>query len=541
MQDTNLIKPQEIPLKIVGSNKYGRYQKISDEETFNMIISDGFLVNYAGYKIVLPISVSAVGRALYTSERWRRMLAVIGNVVYGVTASANGLSYFTIGTIKTYTGDVFIDENIAGQIAICDGQSIYIYNWASPTSPAIQEVNLPVDPRTGYKIIPGYITYQDGYFITVNTVSANWFLSKQNDGTDWNWGAGNLPVYGSIQTKPTNAVAVLRAPGKGNLLYVFGRTVTEMWYDVGNALFPYQRSTSVSIDYGCVSPTSIAALDNYIAWLGINEKSGPVIMISSGAEMTKLSNDGIDFKLASLTRPDQSYAFFFRQDGHLFYQISFVNPADNLTLVYDFNTQSFFTATDENMNFHIAERVAFFNNKYYFVSLRDGSIYETGSSLTTFDYSIISQGIIKEYEIPRVRVTAPLRLPNSDRFLINNLTITVEQGSDESYKGSYLFIITTEDGFAISEENDSEQDILPAQLQTETVVEPYQPRIDLSLSKDGAVNFSSYIHKNMNPLGKRRNKVIFWQLGSANDLSVQFRFWSKSRVVVTDGVIDIYA
>ncbi len=46
----------QMPLDIVGSTKFGRYPKISVEQTWNMIISDGFLVPFAGYLKVAELS-----------------------------------------------------------------------------------------------------------------------------------------------------------------------------------------------------------------------------------------------------------------------------------------------------------------------------------------------------------------------------------------------------------------------------------------------------------------------------------------------------
>jgi len=508
-------RKQDIPLKMVGGNRYGRYPKISDEQTFNLYISDDWMVNYAAYEVAAGINQQSVGRHLFTSSRWGHMLAIIGNAVYGVSPPASNsetLQTFFIGNINTFEGDVFIDENIAGQIAICDGQAIWIYNWQTPSSPPLIAATLPVDQATNEPIIPGYITYQDGYFHTVNKASAGWFLSAPNDGLNWNWGAGSVPVFAYIQTKPTNAVAVLRAPGRGNLLYLFGTNVTEMWYDVGAQLFPYQRSTSVSIDYGCLSPNTIAAMDTYVAWLGINERSGPVIMISSGSDITRISTDGIDFKLGNLKNPARSTGFFFKEDGHLFYQITFHDERDNFSLVYDFNTQMFFSPTDENMNYHIAESVAYYNDSYYFVSINDGNIYKFSSDLFTYNYTLPGSNVIKEYEVPRVRVCAPVRMANSASFVVNNLSFTMEQGNDPKFIG----------------------------YNPNLTVEPYVPRVDISMSKDGANSFSSYFSKDLNPQGKRKNRVAFWQLGFANDVTYQFRFWSKYRLAVGDGVIEAY-
>ena len=46
---------KKISWQIVGSTKFGRYPKISHEQTFNMIRADDFLVDYAGYKNILSL------------------------------------------------------------------------------------------------------------------------------------------------------------------------------------------------------------------------------------------------------------------------------------------------------------------------------------------------------------------------------------------------------------------------------------------------------------------------------------------------------
>jgi hypothetical protein len=526
-------QPQaEATLKIVGSNTFGRNDKLSSEQTFNMMISDDWLVQTPGYKKVIEEPGRITGRGIFASRRGNFMIAVIDNVVYKISGPTNNLTSQQIFTIDTFFGDVSIDENLGGQIGICDGQAIWIYNWLTSTA---TKATLPINTQTGISIVPGFITFHDGYFIVPDKSSSFWYLSAQNNGLSWLWGAGGQPVAGSIQTKPDNAVAVLRAPGRGNMILVFGQNVTEMWYDNGAQLFPYQRNNSVSIDYGCLSSTTIAAMDEYIAWLGSNEKSGPVIMVSSGTEFTRLSTDGIDFKLADIVNPGKSYAFFFRIDGHVFYQLTFYDTRDNLTLLYDFNTQKFFYLTDENMNYHISESVAFFNNTYYFVSLNDGDVYELSSEYFTYDYrSPGSTNGIEEYEIPRMRITNDFRLPDTSRFIGNSLTFPFDMGNDERYPISELEYPTSEDGFVIEQEGIP--GFLGAWATTEVTAPSYVPRIDMAISKDSGYTYGSFVTKQLNPLGKRKNRVVFWRMGLVNDLTVQFRFWSKSSVTVGDGV-----
>ena len=73
---------QRIPLDIVGANGFGRYDEISIAETFNMIISDGALVNFAGYELVASIAPNGIGRGVYNVILLNKIAAVIDNGFY---------------------------------------------------------------------------------------------------------------------------------------------------------------------------------------------------------------------------------------------------------------------------------------------------------------------------------------------------------------------------------------------------------------------------------------------------------------------------
>ncbi len=510
----------QYPLDIVGSTKFGRYPKISVEETYNMIISDEFLVPYAGHKIVTPIIPNGEGRAIYTSTRFKHMIAVIDDTVYAIS---NNLSFSIIGTIGTFIGDVYIDENNTNQIAICDQQDIWVYNWVSGAFAKA------TDGSTGVLgFIPGYISFQNGRIIAASKGTNVWRLSNVGDALVF---PNDSQHVGLLQTKPDTVVAAQRFPGRGNLLFVFGNTVAEPWQDIGAQLFPYLRNNNLNIDYGCLNPATIAYNENIIVWLAANEKSGPAIMYSTGGDATKISTDGIDFKFATLTNPANSYGFLFRQDGHVLYQLTF--PDDNLTYVYDFNTKKFFTLSDEFLNAHIAKKVTFFNDSYYFVSFKDGNIYELNTKYTTYD------GV----EIPRIRICRNIRLTDSSRFSVNNITFTIEQGDGPTIPDPDGLVETTEFDF-MSEASDDfiTEDGLYDLSGTEAghFVFTIPATVALSISKNGGESFGSSLTKTLNREGVRKNRLNYWNLGAANDFVPQFRFWGFGRFVATNGVVSLF-
>jgi len=529
----------QVALKLVGGNTFGRNHKISSERTYNMFVSDGALVQMPGYKKVIDIGNGLKGRAIYFSARGNFMIAVIGNDVFKIQGPEAFLNYQRIFSVETYSGDVSMDENLAYQIAICDGSALWIYYWGpDPSVPRVTKAVLPINTNTGVSILPGYVTYHDGYFLVPDTTSGDWYLSKPSDGTIWNWGAGSTYVFASIQTKATNAEAVLRAPGKGNLIYVFGQTVMEAWNDVGTQIFPYQRNNSFSVDYGCISSNTIATMDEYVAYLGANEKSGPVILVSAGGPFEHISTDGIDFKLGELVAPEKSYGFFYKIAGHVFYQLTFYDPQDNYSLIYDFNTKLFCYMTDENMNYHISESVAFYNNSYYFVSLNDDCVYQMSSEYYNYDYTDpIVNARPKIYMIPTDRITNTIQQADSSQFIANSVSFIMEQGVDTYYPSSPFRVITTENGEVIAEE--AQDTYIGSYLQTELVLPSYVPVINMTISKDGGETYGNIYGKELNPLGDRKNRVVFYGMGSANTLTFRFAFRTFYRKTISNGIIEV--
>lgn len=546
---------KSVPLNVVGSSVFGRYPKISIEKTFNMFISEQWLVPYPGYQTAIS-KLGTEGRALHSSTKLDRMIAVIDATVYLVNIffDQNNLMTFDtsaipIGTLETASGPVYIAENNKPQIAISDGVAIYIYD---PTlTPQFQQVS-------GLNFVPGYIDFHDTYFLcaasedTTYTPAADntWRLSNQNDGTMWPSDAQHV---GLLQTKPDNVQAVVRFPSKGNMIIVMGETVTEFWFDTGAQLFPYQRNNQMTIDYGCLSPATIATNDQIVVWLAANEKSGPIIMYTTGGLPERITTDGIDYLFSQLKDPSDSRAFMFRKDGHLFYHINFYT--DNFSLFYDFNTQKFFHASDENLNYFIGNSVSFFNNQYYFVTKNNGNIYSFDTVFTTYDGA----------EIPRFRSCRNIRDADQCYRIANDVGFTIETGEtpyiQQDFGPIYLtamdgtllvttpndpFQLVTMDGNSLVTINgnnlvtiQTEGNVFENLICVQHDIRNLTPRVDLSISIDGGAVFGSDMPYVLPEIGKRKNRLMWWQLGAYNDLVCLFKFWGIGRFVVTDGVVNV--
>ena len=110
----------QVPIQIVGSSTFARYHKIGSGLTYNMFISDDWLVNFAGYKRVQQLVNNNVGegRGLFHSTRGNILIVVIGSSVFQLDTALN---VTPIGSLNTSTGEVFMDENLNNQVCIVDG------------------------------------------------------------------------------------------------------------------------------------------------------------------------------------------------------------------------------------------------------------------------------------------------------------------------------------------------------------------------------------------------------------------------------------
>jgi hypothetical protein len=326
---------------------------------------------------------------------------------------------------------------------------------------------------------PTYIDFQDTYFIASDN-NDRWHLSGSNDGLSW-----NALDYQQLQTKADKLRAAVVLDRQ---LWIIGEKASEIWYDQGQQLFPYVRDNSMSIDYGAVNRSSISEGFGMLVWLARNEKSGVTIVSTTGSRPQKISTEGLDYHLNKLTSPEKSSGFLFQQDGHIFYLITF--EVDDIGYLYDFNTKKWYYVTDENLGRYIAKGAALLNNKLYIISHNDSSLYEMSTDITTYDGK----------EVPRIRITPPFRSPDNKPFLLNKIDLQMEQGA------------TDEDSCVM-----------------------------LAISKDGGESYGNNVRYDLNPLGKRRNMVTYYVNTRANDLTMQFRFYSKGRVVVTNGTMEIRA
>lgn len=526
---------KEVPVKLVGNSTFGRYPKISSEKTYNMFVSDEWLVDFFGWKKVgIWPSDGTTGRGQFVSTRSNTIIAVIGSAV--ISIDSNSVATF-VGDLKSSQGLVSFAENLNAQICICDSIDAYIYNTSTRS---LTEQNIT-------SFVPNYVDYHNTYFLFGNgdytSNGSKWYVYQYESSTTISYVSSP-----ALQTKPDFAIAVKRIPSGGNNVLVFGKTVTEIQTNVGAASVNiYQPVSSYSIDYGVASIDTIASNDRMVVWLGMNEFDSPNLMMYTpqGAKsLTQVDSkgndrtDGINYVIENVKNPYIAFGYMLRRDGHIFYVITFPDEQDNFTLAYDFKTDGYIFLTDQHMDFFPPVSVSYFNGASYFTSYINNGIYQISTDFVTYDENIIGNNPELNYFVPRSRICDNVRFANSDQYIANLVRMTIDNGDDPAFGqltvSEGITFITNEAGEILT----SEQDIpLVTQGSTESI--PYIPRIDLSYSNDGGRTWSIYVSQDLH-FDAYRQSIVQWEnLGAGNDIVLKFFFWMKSHVVATQCIMEV--
>jgi len=528
---------QQVPIDLIGSSTFGLHHKISSAQTWNMFVTDGWFNNYPGYKRILELTSSlglAEGRGALKSTRGNCGIVAVGDSIYQLISPTNANF---IGNIKTFSGPVFMAENLNSQVGIVDGLNFYIYNrdFGTLTKQSIPEA-----------LIPNYIRYHDTYFLlgNANTTGngAEWFVFSYASAT-----TVSVTYTLSLSNKSDFARAVVPLPGKGNNVLVLGESTGEIHNNVGGAQ-GYARVSTISIDYGTVSVETIATHEVYTLWIATNESTPPILVMFDGQSLKKIATDGINNVLSNIINPSKSLGFIFSVGNHLFYQFTFYDQKDNKSFIYDISNDKFYNLSDYNIDAHPARQILYLGNNTYFVSFKNGSIYEMNLNLTTQDENLSNLGeesykAEDNHVIPQIRITSTFRKPDSTKFIGRRFTLTIEQGNDLAYSTPFPFglqenIVTEAEQEDIVSQ-DGEQLVTENKLNNignspfETV---YKPCLDLSISKDGGDTYSSDVRRDLNMYGDRQNILNFNQLAQANEMTFKFKFWGLTRFTSTGGV-----
>ncbi len=300
-----------------------------------------------------PVAATFIGTTTLSglasmADNVAQLVMVDGNV--GWIYQPGGLNQITTATVAG--GATTIPANIIGRIEIGDTLVIALDNGATFTTTA-SAASTPVDGALFLtNAVPSQVTagavvvaatvslaqiqadafmpaatvrYFDGYFVFNAVRSRQFFLSAINDGTQYS----GL----DFATASAGSTFIVAIEVYHEQLLIFCVDHTEVWWDAGNALFPFQRYDAAFIARGLAAPYCVCSEDNTVFWMG----DDGIFYRLDNYTPKRISTFAMEHAWAQYpSRFLDSSCFVLNQEGHKFVVINF--QSGQQTWVHDIST-----------------------------------------------------------------------------------------------------------------------------------------------------------------------------------------------------------
>lgn len=259
-----------------------------------------------------PIAqVTANNEVRNFAEMGGKLWMVAGAKLYSMTTA--GVINYELPLIGASTGMAGMAVGANDKLLVVDGVAGYT------VVAGVAQIIHDYDFQLGYTCC-----YIDGYYIVSKKDSGEFYISELDDPTSW-----NALSYASAEGSPDNLQAVVN---NQNNLWLFGNKSIEIWFDSGNATFPFERITGAISHVGTLSPRSIAVHDRAVYFLD-NELT---VRASRGLDPQRISTSQIEYNISQYTNPYDANGYMMAFEGNVFYILTF--KTDNETWVYNIVT-----------------------------------------------------------------------------------------------------------------------------------------------------------------------------------------------------------
>lgn len=299
-----------------------------------------------------------------------RGFVVSGWVLYEVFA---GATYNQLGYLVAGSTCVFADSPT--QLLVSNGTQGYIFQLANGVN---FDTSLAEVAGTFSQISdPGWlggstVGFGDGYFFATEPNSQVYTLSALNDGLSW-----SALDFGDVEGAPENVVGMIvhqRMP------WFFCSDHGEVYYNSGNANFPYTRLQGAYLDQGLASAETLRKCDNTLFWVGQNKDGEGMVWRANGYTPQRISDYGVELALgAAALLPgglSGATAYVYQENGHTFYRLDFQKQ----TWVYDVGEDEWhrrgqYNALTGLFNQHPAQRHMFVFNQHIVGDYQSGNLW----------------------------------------------------------------------------------------------------------------------------------------------------------------------
>ena len=198
----------------------------------------------------------------------------------------------------------------------------------------------------------------DGYFIFTDGTESFFINTTPFDGTNY-----DALDFASAESNPDK---ILRAFVDHRELFLFGSDTAEIWYNTGDADFPFERAPGGITEKGTPSSWAVDRVDNTVFHL---DQNGIARRIGESYGNQRISTHEVEAAFGSLA---DATAFTYIERGHEFFVLNFPNG----TWVYDAATGLWHERKSWNENRWRMEFSCYCYNKYLLGDFESGKIYE---------------------------------------------------------------------------------------------------------------------------------------------------------------------
>lgn len=309
-----------------------------------------------------------------------KFYAVAGNQLWQVTVAFGGAT--AVGTLNSGSGPVSMADN-GTQLAIVDGVAGYTWTFGTSTFATISDPDFPNGCT--------HIAYQDTYGIVVDPGTQTFKISASNDFTSW-----AALDFAAAEGDPDKALVPLVDHRE---LWIFGEVSTEVFYNSGNADFPFERVQGGYIEHGIAAVHSAVKLDNSVFWLAKNKAGGAVVLRVVGYQPQIISTHAVSYAIEQYGDVSDAYAYGYQQEGHAFYVLVF--PSAGACWVFDSATSLWHERggfADGEYTAYPVSCHAYFGGKNLVGHRDNGRIYTL--ELDEYDYDDQPRKVLRSWRIP---------------------------------------------------------------------------------------------------------------------------------------------
>jgi hypothetical protein len=407
------------------------------------------------------------------SSTANRLFFVSGSGFYEVFTDGSTTLH---GSLNTFNNQVSLAEN-STQIIVVDGVDGWIFTKATNAWAQITDVNFPE---------AAVISYQDGYFLTFDAGTQDFYISAINDGTSW-----DALDFTQVQSSPDALVSLISDNGN---VWLFGNRSTEVYQNTGNAAFPFERIPGAIVQTGCAAAFTVQKFDNTVAWLGVDEQGQGVVWKAEGYQARRISTQAIEKRISESGSFTDAFAWVYHQQGHIFYVLSLVGA--ETSLVYDgatgqWHERAFFNQDDNALETHRGLAHFFFGGKNLVIDRQNGNIYE----LSLDAYSDNGTPMVRERTSPHYDGEKAL-IPYASFELDMEVGVGLVTGQGED------------------------------------------PQIMMQYSDDGGYTWSNEIWRAIGKIGKYNTRVIWRKLGMSRDRVFRVRVTDPVFVQINEAYVN---